>query len=325
MIEKEKFKIAYANFMEDKENYTASLLYHFLDCDNIEELQEIYDIYINSSMSLFSEELQNKADRLHSAKIEAANSFLKEIVNQIGYNIDINLFLESFNNNLVVKKYKIECEYILFNLKEIEENYVVIFNDNKIMVLLDYIRKYDVKIRNKKINSKEIYIVTIYDDNKYLGRFIKENISEADTLRYKYGFLYPEEVTSNLKTPEEEKKDLYRIYINKFYSFVRLFSDMQISKNFNYKKEKTKIMNKYLLEYNFINNYILKFMEYLFEGKPKEDILEINYLDYLEFELRQMLRLIEKEFLEIKGYLQKYNMSTESYELIKERNRKKLY
>ena len=305
-------KNAINNIKEDTEAYIKAFFALYLDLDSLEQLDQLYQVFINSNYEIFSDDIKNYVDEyIESEKLKNISYWIELLSSQINRKVNTEALKEDLENSKVINRLNIDTinNRLRFKIEfsKDDEQYILGFKDNILVGIYKYDYLYNNKVNEYLDNNKEIhYIVTLKEDAQIVGLLIDPDL---DLNEFLYGVKDPSN-SPNFILSDDNKKLNKEIFLKLVNEVIKEIKKIKLSKDFSYKKFQKDILDK------SSSNIAVEIFKSIFNKiSPGEffedlDIPNIIYKDKIEVAKEN----INDFFIE----LEKYNIKKLSYKEVKE-------
>ena len=312
---------AYKNIKSDPEYYIKAFMVEYLAITDFEKLDELYNVFINSSYQLFSSEIHNYLEYLEKERAEKIEVVFNELLSFINQEINIDILIEYLKNmgdiEFVDKK-----SNQLVTLKIISDDniFCYLLLGNRV-ILFDNYKIYNTKIKKYISNNQENSIVYIYENERLLGYLYYHNIPLETEHIVKNGLIDINEVI--LKSYDDDR--IKEFVKDKFTYYIRKFSKIKLSDEFDYKSTKNVLISTLNdIDIPLAKEFVLNFFEYLFKVRTQANITSLDYFSISFYEIELVFDSITDVLIELRSEFEKYNVMKQSYEDIKNDSAKRL-
>ncbi|WBW49312.1 hypothetical protein O6R05_04700 [Peptoniphilus equinus] len=309
-------KEAILNLQENTEVCIKACFAVYCDLQSIEQLDELYNIFVTSSYELFSPEILNFVEDMQKLKDKHIERIVGDLREQIGREIDLENFVTKIQKDKFVKTVKVDtCNgrtRVLIYFDHDDAQFLVGVNRGRI----DIVAKFDYLYDNR--------LVTFYDANKTMCEFL-EVYRGGEKKGHLYE-LFPDknELIYGLADPLERDglafiSDERRYNIESLNTLLRnvkaVFTHYKLSSAFDFSNFQRSVLEK-------VSPLTQKIIEVMFSKCDLKALLE--FATQCTPQLQDAIEHAQSELEYIYTYFNKFNMQAMSYEEKKQHAQKRL-
>ena len=219
---------------EDTESYLKDFFQYFLFIEDETILNDLYSAFMESSYSLFSDEIVNFEEEINAIRYEAINDFISRVNDVIGQKIDLKAFETELEQKDIIDAYEInlmgKLTRIIIVFKN-EEGIVLGISEKMILELVTPLELvYETKIQQLLGETESrSNIIQIYFQAQKIGTLYWDR---SINLKIKYGLL-SDYLDGEFYTLKEEKEKMEKEFRDFYLDTINSLTYFKIPKSIN--------------------------------------------------------------------------------------------